>query len=606
MQLSSCRSDCIIKVVVSDTAFLEVANGHFCLVIEPFAWMVYLRRSSGGLWVPPAKTVVSRLFPNTRFLDWLGDTCGCFRNLPSFFALGPFIAITLVILGVFGFALNGRLLLCALQSCLFKRRWLLTCYSVVAVVLAIRASGRCEHYDTGLYGASAVRWAIAYPTVPGLANLHGRFGYHSAVYLCTAALHQGLLSILSYRLLEGLLILVMFITVVEAAARLLRGGSGLTADWFLVLLLIPVTFWIGRAEIVGTNTDLPATIITLLAVYYLFAALGRSPEPFPVERTCERLFAAISLFSLAVAVKLSVIALCGLGWIIAFIGLQRLDLPQRKKRQVALAGVFLSACILVPWLISGILISGYAFYPSSVLGLSVDWRVPPESLALVKLGLRSWARIPHGTLSETAGTLWFGSWFDGISHNREGFLIPAVIVCIGAAVVLIHLARDRSQVVLKQMFVLIPSIIGLAFWFSNAPALRFGESAIWSTAAALGAISLSMTTRRLKIAWTRMAILVVLAVSAWCLYPRNLWRTSFEPPLKNTQFAPLPNVETTVRQTLSGLEVRVPAEGNQCWEAPLPCTAYFNETLRQRRPGHLGAGFYSAVLPNNAEWLGKK
>ncbi len=544
--------------------------------------------------------------PTLAFWIGLGIFVAVLETYHLFFAIGPFVAITLVILGVFGFALNGHLLLCAFQRCLFQRRWLLACYAVGAVVLAIRASGRCEHYDTGLYGASAVRWAIAYPTVPGLANLHGRFGFHSAVFLCTAALHQGLLSNLSYRLLEGLLILVMLITVVEAATRLFRGVSGLTADWFLVLLLIPVIFWIGRAEIVGTNTDLPATIITLLAVYYLFSALGRSPEPFLVERTCEHFFGAMSLFSLAVAIKLSVIALCGLGWIIAFIGLQRLDLPPRKKRQVALAGVFLSACILIPWLISGILLSGYAFYPSNVLGLSVDWRVPPESLALLKLVLRSWARIPHGSLSETAGTLWFRSWFDAVSHNREGFLIPSVIAFLGAAVVLIHLARDKSHVVLKQKLVLIPSIIGLTFWFSNAPALRFGESAIWSTAAALGALSLSMTTSQLKIAWTRTVILVVLVVSGWCLYPRNLWRTSFEPPLKNTQFAPLPNVETTARQTLSGFEVRVPAEGNQCWEAPLPCTAYFNETLRQRRPGQLGAGFYSAVLSNNAEWLGEK
>jgi hypothetical protein len=220
--------------------------------------------------------------------------------------------------------------------------------------------------------------------------------------------------------------------------------------------------------------------------------------------------------------------------------------------------------------------------------------------------VRSWARIPYGTLSETAGTPWFRSWFGAILHNREGFFIPSVIAFLGVTVVLIQLAIDKSQVVLKQMLVLIPSIIGLTFWFSNAPALRFGKSAIWSTAAVLGALSLSMTTSKLKIAWRRTVILVVLVVSAWCLYPRNLWRTSFEPPLKNTQFAPLPNVVTTVRQTLFGFEVRVPAEGNQCWEALLPCTAYFNETLRQRRPGHLGAGFYSAVLPNNAEWQGEK
>jgi hypothetical protein len=29
----------------------------------------------------------------------------------------------------------------------------------------------------------------------------------------------------------------------------------------------------------------------------------------------------------------------------------------------------------------------------------------------------------------------------------------------------------------------------------------------------------------------------------------------------------------------------------QCWDAPLPCTAFKNDHLRLRREGDLGAGF---------------
>ena len=127
------------------------------------------------------------------------------------------------------------------------------------------------------------------------------------------------------------------------------------------------------------------------------------------------------------------------------------------------------------------------------------------------------------------------------------------------------------------MLALIPPIAGLAFWFANTPALRFGEGAIWSTAAILGATGLSLAIGKLNVVWTRAAVLIALVLGVLCLYPRTLWRMSFEGPLKVKQFAALPAERTTVLQTSSGLEVRVPVEGNQCWEAPLPCAPYFNE-----------------------------
>ena len=42
------------------------------------------------------------------------------------------------------------------------------------------------HYDTGLYHAQAIRWIEEYGVVPGLANLHSRFGYNSASFALSA------------------------------------------------------------------------------------------------------------------------------------------------------------------------------------------------------------------------------------------------------------------------------------------------------------------------------------------------------------------------------------------------------------------------------------
>jgi hypothetical protein len=44
-------------------------------------------------------------------------------------------------------------------------------------------------------------------------------------------------------------------------------------------------------------------------------------------------------------------------------------------------------------------------------------------------------------------------------------------------------------------------------------------------------------------------------------------------------------------RTLSGLGVYVSREGQQCWDAPLPCTWRLDPRLRLRVPGDLGSGF---------------
>jgi len=45
------------------------------------------------------------------------------------------------------------------------------------------------------------------------------------------------------------------------------------------------------------------------------------------------------------------------------------------------------------------------------------------------------------------------------------------------------------------------------------------------------------------------------------------------------------------RITGSGLTIYTPAQGDECWDAPLPCTPYFRPQLRLRGKS-LSEGFY--------------
>src|SRR5712692_8910798 len=182
------------------------------------------------------------------------------------------VTIFLFCAGLLGLALNRSALRNSLRSTWQSSRWLLLLGIAFTLLLALRSCGSCEYYDTGLYGASAVRWIQTYPAVPGLANLHGRFGLNSSVFLCIAALGQGAWKDLGFHLFTGFLLSALWVTLLPACARCLRRAAS-PADWFHCILALPAFFWTTRSRIVGTQTDEPAAILCLIAAGILFEDL---------------------------------------------------------------------------------------------------------------------------------------------------------------------------------------------------------------------------------------------------------------------------------------------------------------------------------------------
>src|SRR6266851_6548174 len=171
----------------------------------------------------------------------------------------PSIALFLFGFGLFGLAISRSELLTSLLFAWQNSRWLLILGLAFALLLALRSCGPCEYYDTGLYGAPSVRWIQTYPAIPGLANLHGRLGFNSSVFLCIAALAQGPWKDLGFHLFTGFLLSAFWATLLPACARCLRRAAS-PADWFHCILAPPAFFWTTRSRIVGTQTDEPAAI----------------------------------------------------------------------------------------------------------------------------------------------------------------------------------------------------------------------------------------------------------------------------------------------------------------------------------------------------------
>ena len=510
-------------------------------------------------------------------------------------------AFTLVFAGLLGLLLSRVSLVSQLKLSLQAGRWPIVACIAMAALVALRATGTCNHYDTGLYGASAVRWINTYPTVPGLASLHGRLGFNSSVFLCVAALHQEFWKDFEYHLPGGLLLCAIWLIILPACFRLARGLSSATADWFHCILAIPMFFWTTRAKIAGTLTDEPATIVCLVATGIVVDELHRKSGAGATSREASlaRLFVATTLYSLAVAFKESTVVFAALAWLIAFALGYSQARSERNARFPIAAMLAVSVLIVVPWLARGIILSGYPFYPSAALALPVDWKVPVAAAHHDFSWVQSWGRIPDAPLSDTRGFAWLPVWLNRCLRNRAAFQVPLVIAGLGSAfgaafgIAATRGFRMREKVPssVPLTWLLIHSMAAIIFWFFAAPDLRFVQFAIWTLAGVLGAWGITAAGLRFGAGRSNRAALAVLfALLIWCEISFG-WRESFQAVSAKTPLVPLPVVAVVPRETRSGLTVYVPAEGNQCWEAPLPCTPELDPSLRLRDGQSLRSGF---------------
>jgi hypothetical protein len=521
---------------------------------------------------------------------WAG-LCVAVASLQVYHFFQPiniFIAGTLCALGLYGIASNGRKLAAASLQTIYSGFLSTVCCIITILVLAVRCAGPAVHYDTGYYGATAVRWFNTYPLVPGLTNLHRQLGLNSSVFLCVAALNQGPWRDLGFHLFVGLLLSAIVIIIAQSFFRVFLSRNESPLDYFVLLFAVPGIVWVLNGEIVGTNTDLPTTAVSIAGVVALFDALQEKQKHQGVEKRREsRLIVAMMLFALAIAFKISSLAFAGLGWTAAFLELLSLKCSLVRKKQLIVVTVLLSGAVAIPWLIRGVILSGYPLFPSSALAVPVNWKVPRAAAETLADANRSWARIPHAGLEDTSGIRWLGQWFANAAKNRVDLIAPVLISLVG----IMFLLRRRACGDLFWFRLLLPSLGGLVFWFSLAPAFRFGESAIWTTSACVGVVALQEVLPVMSSRQRQVVLFGLLVLGGWCSYPRTLWKVYFRRAIEVPGFLSVPAAKTVPYRLSSGLTVQVPIETNQCWDAVIPCSPFFSDSLQLRRGGNLRWGF---------------
>ncbi len=353
---------------------------------------------------------------------------------------------------------------------------------ILFLLYAYGTSRGYMHYDSDLYHAQSIRWIETYGVVPGLANLHTRLGYNSASFALSALYSFAFLGGQSYHVCAGFL---AFLTALECSKILgiFRGRRPAASDFARLagIYYLCAVF----DEMVSPASD----YFMVLCAFYLvirFLSLMEEGEwdPFPYA-----LLAMLAVYT--ITVKLSAVGLILLALFPVMVYIKR------KAWRPILVFVGTALLISLPFLIRNVILTGWLFYPMTAIDLfAVDWKVPLGTARSDAREIKVWGRgYTDVSLYDLPMTEWVGNWFRGQASLDKIFLlldllmIPAALLwCVAEGIAYRKKKAEREcagknkEKAIEEyrkerrlkLLVTATLLCSTAFWFLNAPLIRYG------------------------------------------------------------------------------------------------------------------------------------
>jgi hypothetical protein len=464
---------------------------------------------------------------------------------------------------------------------------LLLVFAAVAAWIASRSMLPPALYDAGLYHLNTIRWIETYRIVPGLGNLHGRLAFNQSFFAWAAALDLAPLLPNGSRMANGFLVLLTAATLLERlrpiAARpaLLRESHPFEVLPSLLALPILVHLALSSPGLASPTPDLPAELLQLVMFVTFAAVIERWQTGKDASMDDTALLAILG--ATAITLKLSNLAFAG--------AVMAISLAIGRRERGSLRALVLAAIMLAVWMARGYVWSGAPLYPSTLGYVAFDWAVPRAEVAQMATLIRGWARQPnpHWRMALDNWT-WIGAWIERLRLYHVDVIVPlrAGAFFLAAAGALLLRRKPRRP---REWMLVVPVLCGLLFWFFTAPDPRFAHALFFCLAASAALLLLASaqpSISRRAFAWIACA---VFALTYGPLALETARERAEIARISLTGWHPLPTTRLIRRTTTSGLPVFIPAKGDQCWDAPLPCTPYFRVDLKTRVPGELSSGF---------------
>ena len=438
------------------------------------------------------------------------------------------------------------------------------------VFLANLSLAPIGNYDSGLYHLGLVRYLAHDPIIPGLANLHLRFGLSSSTYSIAAFFEGGLWGSDGYRLANGFVLLFL---VFECSKRIrLFKIQEFSAGDVLIILSTPLILMLAIQDpweyISSPGPDLSSAIVLIVAFAY-------SLDAFTSWSNVD-MASALAITSLAATFRpLNFFALIVVILVAAW---RFIKIPQSRK-VLHFAG-FPSAILIFGYVLHNFITTGYLIYPSSIAIAHPKWQVPSSDAKALVESIGMWARGMRPLFST--------GWFMPVLNQSKQDFYPMALILVATLLLvgLKFLSAISLQHDIKRVAILGSLTIGGTFliWFVGAPTPRFGFGVLYALAIFPLALLVTAQIGDLKNSAKYAILGMFMILVAQCAWIPLQHGTSMAMPAKPGTPHNLPVLPTvTVHQfiTNSGLVVNAPdGEGDQCYRTPL-CTPYPNMKLHE-------------------------
>jgi energy-converting hydrogenase Eha subunit C len=454
--------------------------------------------------------------------------------------------------------------------------------------------------DVGLYYLNTIRWINSYPIVPGLANLHGRLAFNQSGFVYAASLNFFPHFADGFRIGNGFLFLLLFSSLLWRLGAVLRKPREvLQADPLAhlpFLFILPAVVRCGLTD--GAMGSAAADSISTILVLQMFLTMTQIVNLRHNSRLPDGTLQTLAVLgATAITIKLSNLAYAVTAFGIACYYFVR-STPTTTLA-VAARFVVLPTLVICIWMARGYILSGVPFYPATVFRVPFDWAVPVETIHAEATKVYGWARLPGANYEMAVGNWrWLYPWFLRIQRMMVDVIHPVlfgllmILLSIGAGIVTAQKRKLRFPA--EQSLVVLPSVLGLVYWFLTAPDPRFATSQFWTLAAGGSLLCLSQARGCLPRRWyAPIVVFIFLGMNLPVM--RNVIRNPEHlKSISTVGFIPFRSPLVVQKQTLSGLTLFMPAperkDNSKCWDSPLPCTPRFNPHLQLRKTG-LRSGF---------------
>jgi hypothetical protein len=481
--------------------------------------------------------------------------------------------------------------------------WKLILLVIALIWISNRALQAPLVEDSGIYHFSSIRWANQFPLPPGLGNLHGRLAFNQSYFLYVALLNNFPVAGFGHNLANSLLLAAAILTVCEKGLKYQPHELYYSLNRLLIpfSLFFCATCYRSNPPLISSPTPDAAVFaveMTLTALLFeYFAGIRLTPptplnplnplNPLPEADTRTTLVAIVCLAAVAITLKLSTVMFAGA----TLVSVITIALRFRVMRWTTMRSLVFAAFVLLCWTIRSVVASGYLVYPIPSTGLPVDWKIPQHLVVDEFNAIGAWARLPYHPWREVIGSWnWIPQWSFRIMDRPDTI---AAFGLMSFSLIYFVLARKafprRPNSAIGSISVILGiGLLSLIFWFFTAPDPRFLGAVLWILLLGVVGLIFDGVLLEEQIRLSKILFLLSWIAVALC-FARNGLALTYSTKGKLAEPMAKPDLIRSI--TGSGLTIYTPAQGDECWDARLPCTPYFRPQLRLHGKS-LSEGFY--------------